>query len=217
MPDGTEHKNCVQGSIAMQLREKLVELRGLAGERRGLGRPMTQVEVTKALRAELGYPLSQAYLSQLERGKRVHLSNTSREALARFFQVHPGYLVSDLAETGTALPAAGSPSSVPGLGLAPDLSGPVHSASALPASSFPARSFPRRIAPRRWESTAAQAPNTRQLNADSRLQDLLYQLRDHPQAERVLVLVEHILRLPPRALAELEKVGCQLGGEDLHG
>ncbi|MGO8949541.1 MAG: helix-turn-helix domain-containing protein [Ktedonobacterales bacterium] len=157
----------------MQLREKLVQLRVLAGEQRGLGRPMTQMEVAEALRAELGQSLSQAYLSQLERGKRVHLSNTSREALARFFQVHPGYLVSDPAEMTVALTPSKSHSVLPGLGVAPDASGPV--------------------------------------------EDLVYRLRDHPQAERVLVLVEQILRLPPRALAELEKVGCELGGEDRHG
>jgi hypothetical protein len=47
---------------------------------------MTQTEVATALRLELGLSLSQAYLSQLERGKRVHLSNTSRGAGARVVQ-----------------------------------------------------------------------------------------------------------------------------------
>ena len=39
--------------------------------------------------------ISQSYLSQIESGARPHLTNTSRLMLARFFQVHPGYLVDD--------------------------------------------------------------------------------------------------------------------------
>ena len=39
--------------------------------------------------------LSQPYLSQLESGRRKHLTNTSRLLLAKFFNVHPGYLVDD--------------------------------------------------------------------------------------------------------------------------
>ena len=39
--------------------------------------------------------LSQSYLSQLESGARPHLTNTSRLLLAKFFKVHPGYLVDD--------------------------------------------------------------------------------------------------------------------------
>src|SRR6202012_2648915 len=44
---------------------------------------------------ELNDHMSQAYLSQLEAGKRVHLTASSRDLLSRFFKVHPGYLVSD--------------------------------------------------------------------------------------------------------------------------
>ena len=79
----------------MELAEKLRRLRAAEGLRRGLWRAMTQHEVTQAMRQEIGGSLSQAYLSQLEGGKRVHLTSATREALARFYHVHPGYLVND--------------------------------------------------------------------------------------------------------------------------
>src|SRR5579862_433273 len=79
----------------MNLAEKIKHLRDVEGELRGLGRPMTQIEVVKAMREELNEHISQAYLSQLESGKRLHLTASSRDLLARFFKVHPGYLVSD--------------------------------------------------------------------------------------------------------------------------
>ncbi len=91
----------------MELAEKLRGLRKAEGMRRGLWRSMTQREVTEAMRQEIGVSLSQAYLSQLEGGKRVHLTSTTREALARFYHVHPGYLVSD------PLGYAGAPDSAP--------------------------------------------------------------------------------------------------------
>jgi transcriptional regulator with XRE-family HTH domain len=56
---------------------------------------MTQQEVARALKKELGGGLSQSYLSQIESGMRPHLTNSSRMMLARFFKVHPGYLVDD--------------------------------------------------------------------------------------------------------------------------
>lgn len=70
-------------------------LRRLEGELRGLGREMSQQEVARAIRADLGGKVSQSYLSQIESGRRRHLSHSTRLALARFFQVHPGYLVDD--------------------------------------------------------------------------------------------------------------------------
>jgi len=79
----------------MQLGEKLRYLREVEGSLRGLGRAMTQQEVVDALRKETGKPISQSYLSQIENGKRPHLTNESRSVLARFFKVHPGYLVTD--------------------------------------------------------------------------------------------------------------------------
>lgn len=89
----------------MELAEKLRRLRQAEGVRRGLWRPMTQQEVISAMRREIGVSLSQAYLSQLEGGRRLHLSSATREALARFYHVHPGYLLSDpLAVTQGATP-----------------------------------------------------------------------------------------------------------------
>src|SRR5215472_16877026 len=87
----------------MNLSEKLKHLRKVEGELRGLNRPMTQMEVVTSMRDELQESLSQAYLSQLERGKRVHLTASSRALLARFFKVHPGYLVSDPPDFSTDL------------------------------------------------------------------------------------------------------------------
>lgn len=79
----------------MKLGEKLRYLRLMEGTLRGLGREMTQQELTRALQAESGKSLSQSYLSQIEGGARPHLTNSSRMLLARFFKVHPGYLVDD--------------------------------------------------------------------------------------------------------------------------
>jgi transcriptional regulator with XRE-family HTH domain len=79
----------------MKLGEKLRYLRMVEGTLRGLEREMSQGEVTRALGKELGQSISQAYLSQIESGRRPHLTNTTRMMLARFFKVHPGYLVDD--------------------------------------------------------------------------------------------------------------------------
>lgn len=79
----------------MDLGEKLRHLRRVEGEVRGWGRALTKAEVTRAMRAELGVGLSAAYLSQLENGRRRHLTAPTRALLARFFKVHPGYLVGD--------------------------------------------------------------------------------------------------------------------------
>ena len=87
----------------MNLSEKLKHLRQVEGELRGLNRPMTQMEVVISMREELQESLSQAYLSQLESGRRVHLTASSRALLARFFKVHPGYLVSDPPDFSTDL------------------------------------------------------------------------------------------------------------------
>jgi len=79
----------------MTLGDKLRSLRVIEGSLRGLGRPMTQAEVVEAMKEEVGRGLSQAYLSQLENGARPHMTNTSRDLLARFFRVFPGFLVDD--------------------------------------------------------------------------------------------------------------------------
>jgi transcriptional regulator with XRE-family HTH domain len=60
-----------------------------------LGRALTQSELVRAIRAESGETISQSNLSLIEKGTRRHLSHESRQLLARFFKVHPGYLVSD--------------------------------------------------------------------------------------------------------------------------
>ncbi len=79
----------------MKLGEKLKYLRETEGELRGLGRAISQQEMVRALSAETGAALSQSYLSQIESGARPHLTNTTRQVLAKFFKVHPGYLVDD--------------------------------------------------------------------------------------------------------------------------
>jgi transcriptional regulator with XRE-family HTH domain len=66
---------------------------------------MTQQELVRAIQAESngkkagagkgGASISQSYLSQIESGVRPHLTNTTRLLLAKFFKVHPGYLVDD--------------------------------------------------------------------------------------------------------------------------
>lgn len=79
----------------MKVAEKIRYLRSVEGELRGLGRAMTQKEVVEAIRREMKRSISQPYLSQLEGGQRQHLTNTTRLLLAKFFRVHPGYLVDD--------------------------------------------------------------------------------------------------------------------------
>jgi transcriptional regulator with XRE-family HTH domain len=80
----------------MKLAEKIRYLREVEGSLRGLDRAMTQQELVKAIAEETGgKSISQSYLSQLESGARPHLTNTTRLLLARFFKVHPGYLVED--------------------------------------------------------------------------------------------------------------------------
>src|SRR4029079_4781735 len=79
----------------MTLAQKLRQLRHLEGDLRGLGRELTQTELVRAIRAELRQTISQTSLSLIGKGARKPLSNESRQLLARFFKVHPGYLVSD--------------------------------------------------------------------------------------------------------------------------
>ena len=79
----------------MKLGEKIRYLREVEGALRGFDRAMTQQEVVRAIKKDLKKPISQSYLSQIESGARPHLTNTSRMLLAKFFKVHPGYLVDD--------------------------------------------------------------------------------------------------------------------------
>jgi transcriptional regulator with XRE-family HTH domain len=81
----------------VKLGEKIRYLREVEGSLRGLGRPMTQLELVRAIREELGKgnSISQSYLSQIENGARPHMTQSSRALLAKFFKVHPGFLVDD--------------------------------------------------------------------------------------------------------------------------
>ena len=79
----------------MKLGDKLRSLRAVEGSLRGLGRALTQQELASAMKREIGRGLSQAYLSQIESGARPHLTHKTRDLLARFFRVYPGFLVDD--------------------------------------------------------------------------------------------------------------------------
>ena len=88
----------------MKLSDKIRYLREVEGNLRGLERAMTQQELVRAIEesnrakrgnGKKGASISQSYLSQIESGARPHLTNTTRLLLAKFFQVHPGYLVDD--------------------------------------------------------------------------------------------------------------------------
>src|SRR5439155_17637676 len=79
----------------MRLGEKIRYLREVEGALRGLDREMTQQEVVRAVKKDLRKTISQSYLSQIESGARPHLTNATRLLLAKFFKVHPGYLVDD--------------------------------------------------------------------------------------------------------------------------
>src|SRR5271156_6827963 len=96
------------GAWPVKLGEKIRYLREVEGSLRGLGRPMTQLELVRAIRQELGKAelgkgrgsakgasISQSYLSQIENGVRPHMTQSSRALLAKFFKVHPGFLVDD--------------------------------------------------------------------------------------------------------------------------
>ena len=79
----------------MTLGEKLRYLREVEGAMRGLDREISQAEMARMIHKELGKSISQSYLSQIESGARPHLTNSTRLLLAKFFKVHPGYLVDD--------------------------------------------------------------------------------------------------------------------------
>jgi transcriptional regulator with XRE-family HTH domain len=79
----------------MTLGEKLRYLREVEGTLRGLHRELSQLELARLIQKEQGKSISQSYLSQIESGARPHLTNSTRMLLARFFKVHPGYLVDD--------------------------------------------------------------------------------------------------------------------------
>lgn len=161
----------------MELQQKLLHLRAVAGLHRGLQRPLTQGEVVAAMRKELGVSLSQAYLSQLERGKRTHLSNKSRVALARFYGVHPGYLVTDPPDFSPQVGAAAAGGVAP-VSPSAHIGGP-------------------------WLGWAV--PGLHALLYDPSAHALLSRLGDHPDPRRVLHLLEHLLALSREQLEELSR------------
>jgi transcriptional regulator with XRE-family HTH domain len=79
----------------MTLAEKIKYLREVEGSLRGLERSMTQLEMVKAIRKEQGKSISQSYISQIEGGSRRHMTQATRSLLAKFFKIHPGFLVDD--------------------------------------------------------------------------------------------------------------------------
>jgi transcriptional regulator with XRE-family HTH domain len=79
----------------MRLGEKIRYLREVEGTLRGLDRELSQQELARLIQKELNKSISQSYLSQIESGARPHLTNSTRMLLAKFFKVHPGYLVDD--------------------------------------------------------------------------------------------------------------------------
>jgi transcriptional regulator with XRE-family HTH domain len=87
----------------MTVGEKIRYLREVEGSLRGLERPMTQLELVRAIRKQLGKTISQSYVSQIESGTRPHMTQSTRTLLARFFKVHPGFLVDDPAGYHTEL------------------------------------------------------------------------------------------------------------------
>ena len=79
----------------MTLGEKIRYLREVEGSLRGLDRPLTQLELVRAIRKQLGKTISQSYVSQIESGTRPHMTQSTRTLLAKFFKIHPGFLVDD--------------------------------------------------------------------------------------------------------------------------
>ena len=72
----------------MKLGEKIRYLREVEGSLRGLGRAMTQQELVRAIRDEMGKgnSISQSYLSQIENGARPHMTQSSRASAGEVFQ-----------------------------------------------------------------------------------------------------------------------------------
>ncbi len=79
----------------MKLGDKIRYLREVEGSLRNLGRPMTQLELVRAVTREQRKAISQSYISQIENGSRPHMTQSSRSLLAKFFKIHPGFLVDD--------------------------------------------------------------------------------------------------------------------------
>ena len=87
--------NIIIAICYMKLGDKIRYLREVEGTLRGLDRPMTQLELVRAVEKEQGKSISQSYISQIENGSRPHMTQSSRSLLAKFFKIHPGFLVDD--------------------------------------------------------------------------------------------------------------------------
>jgi transcriptional regulator with XRE-family HTH domain len=85
----------IAGGRSVTLGEKLKALRELEGLCRGRSRGLSKAELATLIHEETGGRISVPYLSQLETGRRLHMTNKTRLLLARFFRIHPGYLVDD--------------------------------------------------------------------------------------------------------------------------
>jgi len=182
----------------MDLSEKLRRLRANEGLRRGQWRPLTQREVATALQAEHGVTLSQAYLSQLEQGRRG-LSDDARTTLARFYGVHPGYLVSDPVEAVSAPPVAS-------VGASAEVStGAAHEARIPQLRHVQQAGYAINHAPNgvfgQIEHTQPPAPDP--------AAHLLVALRDSADPQRVLLMMERLLRLSETQLLALERAVAQ--------
>jgi transcriptional regulator with XRE-family HTH domain len=75
----------------MTLGEKIRYLREVEGSLRGLNRPLTQQELMKGIPGETGRTISQSYLSQIERGKRPHMTQSSRTCWRAFLRCTPAF------------------------------------------------------------------------------------------------------------------------------
>src|SRR6267143_2238519 len=86
-----------QQEIVQAIREELGRRRTLARKSPRTSGLRTSGRRTSGLRTsgQKGATISQSYLSQIENGSRPHMTQSSRALLARFFKVHPGFLVDD--------------------------------------------------------------------------------------------------------------------------
>src|SRR5690242_146848 len=79
----------------MKLGEKIGILRGVKAGFVGLNRERTHRKILGGIRKKRETTTIQSNLSKLKKVPRPHLTNTTRMLLAKFFKVHPGYLVDD--------------------------------------------------------------------------------------------------------------------------
>lgn len=199
----------------MDLGEKLRRLRANEGLRRGQWRPLTQREVVTALQAEQGVAFSQAYLSQVEQGRRG-LSDGARAALAHFYGVHPGYLVSDPADP--AVPVESAPLSESSAlhdvrsssSSRPNLQD--YAINHAPNGVFSPPGHFGRVPQRQPPVSGVTSETAWGMPGDVAWPEahLLVALRDHPDPRRVLLMMERLLNLSQPQLLALERAVNQI-------